>query len=244
MVALWALREQPLDGLNGLCAELQKDDKPFVTTAEAAAELLRRIEGVKHNAAQLDELWNDRATNFATELADRTRYRHIVNRPRRPTSPGKFLVEDKWSEQERVEALQKLKKSEIRKLATELGVDEDELDDAYDAPDIQAALIDIVVSREAKQHSAAADLVDNLPVSSKPVDGIGIGSEPVPAILEVTGELSYRRPLPTLPVSGKNAFESVAHPFDGPLRHACFRARFVSCAVTARLKLVLRCYII
>ena len=38
VVALWALREQPVDGLNGLCAELQKDDKPFVQGSPALSK--------------------------------------------------------------------------------------------------------------------------------------------------------------------------------------------------------------
>jgi hypothetical protein len=186
-VSLWALQAQLVDGLSGLHTELQKPGgPPCELKAEAAAELIKRVEAVQSNAAQLDELWKERANNFAADLADRTRYRHVVQHiPRRPRSPGKFLVEDKWSAKDRTAALQKLKKSELRKLATKLGVDEDELDDAYDAPDIQAALIDLVVAREAKQRAAAAAVVDStLDKLPDPTENAG-ASDPVTGILKL-----------------------------------------------------------
>lgn len=181
-VSLWplqGLQGAGCDGLGGLHAMLMKPGgPPCELKEEAAAELIKRLEAVHSNAAQLDELWKQRAKNFAADLADRTRYRHIVQHiPRRPRSPGKFLVEDKWSAKDRATALQKLKKSELRKLATKLGVAEDELDDAYDAPDIQAALIDLVVAREATQRAAAAAVVDstldNMPDHSDDEDADG-----------------------------------------------------------------------
>ena len=188
-VSVWALEAQLVDGLSGLHAQLLKPGgPPCELKKEAAAALIKRLVAVQSNAAQLDELWIERGKNFAAELADRTRYRHIVQHiPRRPRSPGKFLVEDKWSAKDRATFLQNLKKSELRKLATKLGVDEDELDDAYDAPDIQAALIDLVVAREAKQREAAAAVVDStlekLPDPTEDVDGQG--SDPVTGILQI-----------------------------------------------------------
>ena len=69
--------------------------------------------------------------------------------------------------------LQGLKKSQLRKHAVKLGVDEDELDDTYDAEDTKVALIDLILKYEARvdQLNSAAARVEQLAMDQARAEG-------------------------------------------------------------------------
>ena len=107
--ATWALTDEIVGGLSALHATVlsglgDKATEPESVHSDGSdthvdkkikfqKHVLKRIIQLQSDAAQLDCLWNERAKNFAAELADRTRHRHVVKHiPRRPRCVSAALL--------------------------------------------------------------------------------------------------------------------------------------------------------
>lgn len=76
------------------------------------------------------------------------------------TSVAEFgLVQQQEKSQKLREELQALKLKALKKHAKEIGVDQDELDDADDAGDVKSTVIELVISREQARKSSTSTLL-------------------------------------------------------------------------------------